>query len=411
MNRTLVSTSSSPAPGQPSTSRPPSPGDVNTPNQLVTEENEDDHNYEEDFDFSDEPDSSRYNLQSEDQRVIFPEHIFDDIDPQKVKFVPYNITGNHSYVIEVPSNKWHKYQEDGRWFRMHSSTMRKRRVVRKTGKCLGSFTCRNNNCPKYTSGKGRNTYAFTRVGLDLMECKTCGDIAKRDFCGALKLTKYYPEKSILEVFYAGTHTCNLKVRTPYSNMSKRTKREVLKPILQKNPKATVKEISEEAAESFLRMGNPTMAKEAVRLAQDKRFVAEMRGEVLKLICDKDTNSFKAIGDLRENLKDYDPFFIYKINDGTFNDEVSYVFKSSTCAAELAIEMDCEDPENKSCLRDEPVYCDTMHSRVDRYKNVTAWVKNPITRSMMRIATMEVQNENTHTLELFFKLLNEILQKG
>ena len=52
----------------------------------------------------------------------------------------------------------------------------------------------------------------------------------------------------------------------------------------------------------------------------------------------------------------------------------------------------------------------MHSRVDRYKNVTAWVKNPITRSMMRIATMEVQNENTHTLELFFKLLNEILQK-
>ena len=75
----------------------------------------------------------------------------------------------------------------------------------------------------------------------------------------------------------------------------------------------------------------------------------MREEVLKLICDKDPNSFKAIGDLCEKVKDYDPFFIYKINDGTFNDEVSYVFKSSTCAAELAIEMDCDDPENKSCL--------------------------------------------------------------
>ena len=74
-------------------------------------------------------------------------------------------------------------------------------------------------------------------------------------------------------------------------------------------------------------------------------------------------------------------------------------------------MDCDNPDNKSCLRDEPVYCDTMHSMVDRYKNVTAWVKNPITHSMMRIATMEVQNENTHMLELFFKLLNEILQKG
>ena len=29
---------------------------------------------------------------------------------------------------------------------------------------------------------------------------------------------------------------------------------------------------------------------------------------------------------------------------------------------------------------------------------------------MRIATMEVERENTHSLELFFRLLNEILQK-
>ena len=122
----------------------------------------------------------------------------------------------------------------------------------------------------------------------------------------------------------------------------------------------------------------------------------MREEVLKLVCEKDPNSFKAIGELRENLKDHDPFFIYKINDGTFNNEVSYVFKSSHSAAELTIKMDCDDPENKSCLCDELVYCDTMHSRVDNYKNVTAWVKNPITHSMMHIATMEVERENTQS---------------
>ena len=283
-------------------------------------------------------------------------------------------------------------------------------MKRKIGKCLGLFVCRNDECPKYTSGKGRNTYAFTSIGLNLFECKTFGRVAERDFCGALKLTKFHPESSILKVFYAGTHTCNLKVRTPYSKMPMKRKKDVLRPILQKNPKATVKQISEQAAESFLHLGNANMAKEAVRMAQDKRFVAEMREEVLKLVCDKDPNSFKAIGELRENLKDYDPFFIYKINDRSFSNEVLYVFKSSTSAAQLAIEMDCDDPENKSCLRDEPVYFNTMHSRVDNNKNVTAWVKNPITQSMMRIATMEVQRENTHTLELFFNLLNEILEK-
>ena len=73
-------------------------------------------------------------------------------------------------------------------------------------------------------------------------------------------------------------------------------------------------------------------------------------------------------------------------------------------------MDYEDPENKSCLREEPVYCDTMHSCVQNYKNITAWVKNPITRAVMRIATMEAMNEDTPTMTLFFTLLNEVLQK-
>ena len=52
----------------------------------------------------------------------------------------------------------------------------------------------------------------------------------------------------------------------------------------------------------------------------------------------------------------------------------------------------------------------MHSRVENYKNITAWVKNPITRAVMRIATMEAMHEDTPTMILFFNLLNEVLQK-
>ena len=66
----------------------------------------------------------------------------------------------------------------------------------------------NDKCPKYMSGKGRNTYAFTNVGFNLFECKTCGNVADREFCGALKLTMFYPDRKVLEVFYAGTHTCS-----------------------------------------------------------------------------------------------------------------------------------------------------------------------------------------------------------
>ena len=62
------------------------------------------------------------------------------------------------------------------------------------------------------------------------------------------------------------------------------------------------------------------------------------------------------------------------------------------------------------LEEEPVYVDAMHSRIENYKNITGWVKNPITKSVMRIATMEAQHEDTQTMVLFYRLLNEMLQK-
>ena len=196
----------------------------------------------------------------------------------------------------------------------------------------------NDQCPKYTSGKGRNTYAFTNVGFNLFECKTCGNVADREFCGALKLTMFYPDRKVLEVFYAGTHTCSLKVRSPYNLMPEKMKKEVLKPILQKNPQATTKQISEEAAENFLRIGKPELARQSIRLAQDRKLVAAMKQEAITRVTDKDPNSFAAVAALWQELKSFDPYLIYKLNDGTLNDEISFVFKSSKCAAQLALEM-------------------------------------------------------------------------
>ena len=218
------------------------------------------------------------------------------------------------------------------------------------------------------------------------------------------------DRNQLQVYYAGTHTCSLRMRSAYTVMPEKVKKAVLKPILQKNPRATTKQISEEAAENFLRIGKPDMAVQSIRIAQDRKLVAEMKQEVITRVTDKDPNSFSAIAELRKQLKSFDPYLIYKLNDGTLNDEISFMFKTSRCAAQLALEMDYQDPENRSCLREEPVYCDTMHSRVENYKNITAWVKNPITRAVMRIATMEAMHEDTPTMILFFNLLNEVLQK-
>ena len=334
-------------------SGPPSPGEISTPVQSPSHEPND---FNPTFngsemlsDFSSEPDASMYNLSTPQQRVVFPLELFEDMDNEQVTKVPYNINGNHCYTIEVHSGKWHKAQEDGRWFLMHTSTVRHSNLMRKSGKCMGSFVCNNDNCPKFTSGKGCNTYAFTNIRLNLYECKTCGNVDDRQFCGAMKLTMFYPDRNQLQVYYAGTHTCSLRMRSAYTVMPEKVKKAVLKPILQKNPRATTKQISEEAAENFLRIGKPDLAVQSIRIAQDRKLVAEMKQEVITRVTNKDPNSFSAVAELRKQLKSFDPYLIYKLNDGTLNDEVSFVFKTSRCAAQLALEMDYQDSENRSCL--------------------------------------------------------------
>ena len=209
---------------------------------------------------------------------------------------------------------------------------------KKIGKCLGPYICHNDTCPKYTSGKGRNTYAFTHIRLNLQECKTCGSVTKREFCGALKSTIFDPETQHLEVTYMGHHTCSLKSHASYTMIASPVKRSILKPILQKNPNATVKHIAQEAAENFLHMGKKRNGQESVKLSQDRRLVSSMKEEILKVVLKKDPNSFHAIANLRDDLKMIDPYLIFKINGRTLNDEISYVFKSSKCAAQLAIEL-------------------------------------------------------------------------
>ena len=124
---------------------------------------------------------------------------------------------------------------------------------------------------------------------------------------------------------------SLKVRSAYNLMPEQMKKEVLKPILQ-NPRATTKQISEEAAENFLCIGKSELARQSIRLAHDRKLVAEMKQEAITRVTDKDPNSFAAVAALQQELKSFDPYLIYKLNDGTLNDKISFVFKSSKCAA-------------------------------------------------------------------------------
>ena len=44
-------------------------------------------------------------------------------------------------------------------------------------------------------------------------CFSCGNVASRQWCGALKLTEYCRESESLTIYHIGTHKCHLKPDT------------------------------------------------------------------------------------------------------------------------------------------------------------------------------------------------------
>ena len=78
-------------------------------------------------------------------------------------------------------------------------------------------------------------------------------------------------------------------------------------------------------------------------------------------------------------------------------------------AELAIKMD-QNNKGEDPMKEEVIYFDGMHKRVKQWKTLTAWAYHPLTRSLLRFATMECKGETTESVTLFWNLFNMILQE-
>ena len=102
----------------------------------------------------------------------------------------------------------------------------------------------------------------------------------------------------------------------------------------------------------------------------------------------DCNSFKAVSIIKEGSDSVDRFYIYKINSRAMNGEPDYVFKTSTAAAEVAINMDVSS-SIYNAMQDEVPYFDGTHTRVKGFKTLLLWVYHPGMHKILHLATMEV----------------------
>ena len=94
-----------------------------------------------------------------------------------------------------------------------------------------------------------------------------------------------------------------------------------------------------------------------------------------------------------------------MNDGS-NEVPPYVLKSSRRKVEQLKNLD-KDMEHR--LSTETVFLDVLHSRCKSWKTDTLSYYDGILRELVKLVTMEAEIENGENCELFFRVINQILQ--
>ena len=273
--------------------------------------------------------------------------------------------------------------------------------------------CTNQKCPHYLCQKGSNKKAFEHFAGEYT-CKNCGHIVSRQWCGAKKAVEYDRSTKTMTVWHQGMHTCTLKTRDE-TREEKEKKKEVLKIILSKNPKATKNKIIDEGSKYFLLRGDARSAQNFVKACTDKQALNEVRKETMEDVIGLDMHSINAVAIVKKETDKVDPYHIFQINDRKMNNESSMVFKSSQVAAQLAIEMHNDShSQNRNIpfnpMKDQVAYLDGMHSRVHGYVTLTLWVYSPVTLGVMQLAIMECEKEDANNISMFLYTFNKMLKQ-
>ena len=120
------------------------------------------------------------------------------------------------------------------------------------------------------------------------------------------------------------------------------------------------------------------------------------------------HNFEAVAHFKQYADKRGPFYVYSINDRRGNPEKpSLVFKSSALKAQMALKM---DRTKSNLLSEEFCYFDGKVQRCKGFVSLTASVYHPLLKKVIPLATMETENENSLSIELFWSYFNDILRK-
>ena len=329
----------------------------------------------------------------------FPVHLYEDAVPLEVDFLPGSINGNKAYKVKCSSNNYSKKTGDRRWFYMRTSSKSGFRGIVKVGTCLGSWECTNKNC-SFLSTEGKPNWWHWEYKGGAKACYSCGLYAVQVHCGARKYVQHGRNADYATVFHLGKHKCQLQPDAV-------TDASYTRKWVEKFPGLSFSDLKTKVIQHHLDNRDINAAEEASYKISQQAY-RKIRREVEDFTTDVDTHSFQAVTDVKVSSDKIDPYYIYKINSKDMNNTDDFVMKSCKSALELALKMDQDGDD--ILMKDADAFFDGCHSRCTGFISLGLWFQHPSMRRVLRIASCEVRTEKGDTIEIFFSLLNEMLQK-
>ena len=206
------------------------------------------------------------------------------------------------------------------------------------------------------------------------------------------------------IYHGGFHTCVLVVRRKL----KQATRNAIVTAIRRNPQVKPSRLINNEMVNMMSVDDFKWSDIEAIAEQyaDVKKVQNIRDQLKKEVNPVGEN-FEALSVFKQKCEAKDEFFVYRVNSRLLNGEPSFVFKSSLHMAKLALSM---DRNADGVLSKEFAHVDATHTRVRNFKTVTLWTYHPVMRKLLRLAVMDIEEENTENLSKFWQVFNSMLCK-
>ena len=170
--------------------------------------------------------------------------------------------------------------------------------------------------------------------------------------------EYNREPETLTIWHQGKHRC--QVRPGHKIVEQKQKGKEMLVYMRQYPKASCKEQTRLGVLYHLQRGEPQMAREFIVTMMDNDIYNQAKKETMEEIIGVDRHSINAVGIIKQK-QDEEDLHIFKINDKKLNGKPSFIFKSSTPMARIALLMD-QNNKVKTPFQDTVAFMDGLHSK-------------------------------------------------